>query len=323
MNLPSGASPVAGRSHRGAAGIPGPGGAPRSGWAARPWRHRPLHVGETFATRSILPSIHADRAEERSARRAGRLVLTVLLIAPIAAGLLLLAPAGRSARRSFFVATVPPARRPSAGRVAQTVRRARRLRCPPAHVEWVPELGLVARLPPRRLLPPDGAAGQPASASLVQLYATQYFPADHERAAPPRRPAGGLHRRPCSGSSLGQPARAVRGLGAHVGHVVPAHRLDRRRPEGPDRGAAGPAHHRAGGLAMLGGFVLIGQAAGTVRPRGARRRPAERHHGRGRPRARPPRRLHQVGPVPVLGLAPRRHGRAHPGAAPTCTRPRW
>ena len=54
-----------------------------------------------------------------------------------------------------------------------------------------------------------------------------------------------------------------------------------------------------GGLAMLAGFILIGQQAGTYRLSAAARLSAARHHGRRRPRAHPPRRVHEVGAVPV------------------------
>ena len=68
-----------------------------------------------------------------------------------------------------------------------------------------------------------------------------------------------------------------------------------------------------GGLAMLAGFILIGQAAGTYRLSELLAASAARHHGRRRPRAHPPRRVHQVGAVPVPLVAAGGDGRADAG----------
>ena len=51
----------------------------------------------------------------------------------------------------------------------------------------------------------------------------------------------------------------------------------------------------AGALAMLAGFIVLGQTAGTYQLSAHPRRPAGRRRGDGRHRADPARRLHQVG----------------------------
>ena len=69
----------------------------------------------------------------------------------------------------------------------------------------------------------------------------------------------------------------------------------------------------AGGLAMLGGFVLVGQAAGTFQLSAILADPPSGTTGHRRAGADPARRVHQVGAVPVPRLAARRHGGADAG----------
>ena len=78
-----------------------------------------------------------------------------------------------------------------------------------------------------------------------------------------------------------------------------------------------------GGLAMLGGFVVIGEAAGTFTMSEILLDPADRDRRVGRGGARAARRVHQVGPGArstsgCPGPWPPRHR-----SAPTCTRPPW
>jgi multicomponent Na+:H+ antiporter subunit A len=96
----------------------------------------------------------------------------------------------------------------------------------------------------------------------VFAYAASYF-APRPGPRPLRRAADRVRRLDARPRAHRQPARALRLLGADVGDVVPAHRLRRHQGARPGGGPPGPAHHEAGGLAMLAGFVLLGQAAGT------------------------------------------------------------
>ena len=139
------------------------------------------------------------------------------------------------------------------------------------------------------LRPPDAAHGAPAGIARAL-----------------RRGDGGPRRRR-------QPARAVRVLGAHLGHVVPPHRPRSRGSQGQGRRPAGPPGHRCG---------CPGDARRLHRPRPDRRdvpaqrhprRPARRRRGDGRHRADPARRLHQVGADAVPRLAARGDGRPHAG----------
>ncbi len=80
----------------------------------------------------------------------------------------------------------------------------------------------------------------------------------------------------------------------------------------------------AGGLAMLAGFIVLGQAAGTYQLSGLLADPpAGDDDRRGGDRAGPPRRVHQVGAVPVPLVAARAPWSPPPRSAPTSTRPPW
>ena len=187
-------------------------------------------------------------------------MLTVLLIAPITAGLLLLSFGRQLGRRSFLVAAVLPltafgwAAAQTSGVLDGSV--------PTAGLEWVPELGLSIdlRLDGFSLLFVLLVAG---IGTLVQLYATQYFPADRE----------GLHR--LAGLLLVFTA-AMLGVVTSANLLVlfvaweltsvTSYLLIGWTDEDPKaRASALQALLTTGlgGIAMLGGFVLIGEAAGT------------------------------------------------------------
>ena len=69
----------------------------------------------------------------------------------------------------------------------------------------------------------------------------------------------------------------------------------------------------AGGLAMLAGLIIIGQAGGTYRISELLVDPPTRRRGQCRPRARADRCVHQVGAGAVQQLAAGGDGRADPG----------
>ena len=91
---------------------------------------------------------------------------------------------------------------------------------------------------------------------------------------------------------------------------------------------AGPSYITGvGGLVLLlAGLVVLGNAdSGTTNltELSADGQPRVDHLAHGGRRADHGRRRHQVGPVPLPRLAPRRHGRPHARSAPTSTPPPW
>ena len=192
------------------------------------------------------------------------------------------------------------------------------------HVSWVPGLGIGLDLRLDGFAAAHGRCSSRASA----------WPSSPTRPATCPPTGSGLGRligllTLFAGAMLGvvlgrQPAGAVRLLGAHLDHVVPA---DRQRPhQGPRPGprrcrpCSSPA---PGGLAMLAGFVLIGQAAGTYRLSALL---ADPPGGHGRRRwawcwccwARSPSRPSTRSTPGCPGPWWRRRR-----SAPTCTRPPW
>ena len=177
-----------------------------------------------------------------------------------------------AARRRLRATAVRPRRHPVRWRrpsgSSPCSRASSTARCSPATSSWIPQLGLDLDL---RL---DGFAALmlvlvAGIGVLVVAYSARYF----------------AHPTPAHGRLLGllvlfagamvgprprrQPARAVRVLGADVGHVVPAHRPRPRGSQGPRRRPAGPAGHRR---------RRAGDARRLHRPRPGRRHvPAQRH----------------------------------------------
>ena len=137
--------------------------------------------------------------------------------------------------------------------------------CTPSHVDVDPDARRRPRPPPRRVRRPDAAARRRHRRARRRLRRRATSPPDARR-RPPARPARAVRRRDGRPRPRRQPARAVRVLGADVGHVVPADRqptTTTRRPARPRcRRCSSPA---LGALAMLAGFIVLGQAAGTYR----------------------------------------------------------
>ena len=166
-------------------------------------------------------------------------------------------------------------------------------------VEWVPALGVNLDL---RL---DGFA------ALMLVLVAGIGVLVFAYAGATSRPGRGRHRaaaRRCSfvrrrdgrPRARRQPARALRVLGADVGHVVPADRQHAHATAGRGRPRCRRCSSRGlGALAMLAGFIVLGQAAGTYRLSAILADPPGGTAVDGRPRADPARRVHEVGPVPV------------------------
>lgn len=187
-------------------------------------------------------------------------MLTVLLVAPIASGLALLGWGGRLGRRSFLLASLLPL----AAFVWVLTRAGTVLdgHVPSAGLEWVPALGLSIhlRLDGFSLLFVLLVSG---IGTLVQLYASRYFPGDR----------AGLHR--LAGLLLIFTA-AMLGLVTSSNLLmlfvaweltsVTSYLLIGWSDTDPNaRASALQALLTTGlgGIAMLGGFVLIGQAAAS------------------------------------------------------------
>ncbi|WP_426571406.1 hydrogen gas-evolving membrane-bound hydrogenase subunit E [Aquihabitans sp. McL0605] len=187
-------------------------------------------------------------------------MLTVLLIAPITAGLLLLSFGGPLGRRSFLVAAALPLL--VFGWAAAQISGVLDGAVPAAGVAWVPELGLSLdlRLDGFSLLFVLLVAG---IGTLVQLYASQYFPADR----------AGLHRLAgllliFTAAMLGLVTAAnllVLFVAWELTSVTSYLLIGWTDTDPKARASALQALLTTGlgGIAMLGGFVLIGEAAGT------------------------------------------------------------
>ena len=99
-----------------------------------------------------------------------------------------------------------------------------------------PPTGPRLRPAPRRVRRADaGARRRHRCAGLRLRGAVLHAPDESHR--PPPRAARTVRRSDGRARRRRQPARAVRVLGAHVGHVVPADRQRSRGPQGPRRGA--------------------------------------------------------------------------------------
>lgn len=187
-------------------------------------------------------------------------MLTVLLLAPTVVGLLLLSAGRRLGTRAFLVAALLPlaafawAAAHASGVLDGTI--------PTAAVSWVPELGLSLdlRMDGFSLLFVLLISG---IGTLVQLYASRYFPADRE----------GVHR--LAGLLLVFTA-AMLGLvtSANLLFLFVAWELTSissylligwtdQDPKARASALQALLTTGLGGIAMLGGFVLIGQSAGT------------------------------------------------------------
>ena len=233
-----------------------------------------------------------------------------ILALHLIAALVCLAPGEHARRWTLGVATVPPL----VGFVWLCTQAGSVLDGRPVveSVEWVPQIGLNLDL---RL---DGFAllmGLLVTGIgvLVLIYSISYF--HHERAD---RPDGGPARRLRRGDARARPlqrtAHPLRVLGAHVDHVVLAHRLRRpldRRPHRRRPGAAGDRDRWAVACSPgswscwpAGRQWTISQLLADA-PTGAVVNVALRA-GTGR-------RLHQVRPVALPLLAARRHGRPDAG----------
>ena len=119
------------------------------------------------------------------------------------------------------------------------------------------------RPPPRRLRRPDAAPRRRHRRPRRRLRVALLQPPDARRRAPRRAPRA-VRRGDGRPRPRRRPARAVRVLGAHVDDVVPAH----RQPAHDDATARAAALQALlvtgfGALAMLAGFIVLGQAAGT------------------------------------------------------------
>jgi len=187
-------------------------------------------------------------------------VLLILLVAPGVAGLLLISCGRSLGRRSFLVAALLPLL--AFGWAATQATGVLDGSIPTAGVRWVPELGLSLdlRLDAFSLMFVLLVAG---IGTLVQLYASQYFAADRE----------GLHR--LAGLLLVFTA-AMLGLvtAANLLMLFVAWELTSitsylligwadTDPKARASALQALLTTGLGGIAMLGGFVLIGQAAGT------------------------------------------------------------
>jgi hypothetical protein len=128
---------------------------------------------------------------------------------------------------------------------------------------WVPGLDLTLdlRLDPLGLLLVTLVAGV---GTLVFVYCARYFSRDRARRRPLRRRPHRVrrgHARPGPGRRR---AAALRVLGAHERHLVPAHRLQRREGGEPPGGRAGAAGHHARRAGDAGGLILLSLEAGTT-----------------------------------------------------------
>ena len=225
-------------------------------------------------------------------------------------GLALFPTGARLGRRAFLVAALAPlatlvwllTRMP--GVVDGTVET--------EHVSWVGPLGLAVDLRLDGFAALDGAARRRHRHRRVRLLRGVLLPVEPvER--PHRRPAHAVRRRHARRRPRRQPVRALHGLGADVDHVVPA---DRQRPHQDARPGGRPARPARHVVRRPGDARRLHPDRPGRRhlpPQRAPHPPAPRHHGRRRPRARPPRRVHQVGAVPVPLVAAGRDGRADAG----------